>query len=188
MSNTFYVNLFHNGCLKFSGFKKRLENADGGGKRPVMLPVGTGISKGVTRTAKRFPYALDEKKNIRRFGSGGFDIAFLVPTRDVKNLTDTEFEESLWYKLTGSETGRLEELEETLDEKEDTIGKLKKQLRELREEEEEQNKGGTGRSSSGMLRCSSCRQSSSESQWKRNGGMCPNCNAVTMDDPDVIRE
>lgn len=185
MSKTFYVNLFHNGFFRFSGFKKKLENGEDGGKRPVMIPIGKGISSGLTKTAKRFPYELDEDKNIRKFSSGSFEIAFLIPTKDVKDLSDTDRENSIWHKLSGSEDERVQELEKQKQSLEDEKGKLKKQLRNLRSEEEEQNKSSSSSKRSSGLTCPDCGQSNPRSSWERNQGQCPGCNMVYMNDPEV---
>lgn len=189
MSKTFYVNLFHNGFFKFTGFKKKLENGETGGKRPVMITMGKGLSSSFIRTAKRFPYELDEEKNIRKFGSNRFEIAFLVPTSDVKNLSETDYKNSLWYKLAGSEDERVQDLEGQVSELQDEKGKLKKQLRNLRSEEEEQNKkSSSGGSRGNSLVCPDCGSSNPRSGWARNNGQCPACDMVYMNDPEVTRQ
>lgn len=185
MSKTFYVNLFHNGFFKFTGFKKSLENGESGGKHPVMLPMSTKLLKSVSRTAKRFPYELDETKNIRKFSSNKFEIAFLVPTRDVNNLSESDYEKSLWFRLTDSSEKRVEELKQKLDDKKDTIGKLRKEKRNLKSEEEERNKGQSSSTSTDSLKCPECGVSSPRSTWNDNRGACPNCGRAFVGDPGV---
>lgn len=186
MSQTFYVNLFHNGFFNFSGFKKKLENGDSGGKRPVMLPISIKLSKSLVNNAKRFPYELDTEKNIRKFGSGSFEIAFLVPTKDVKNLSETDYRNSLWFKLAGSEDERVKELEVKVDELEDKLGTKNKRIRELTSEEEEQNKGSSKSGRSSGLTCPECGSSNPRNAWEVNSGQCPSCNMVYMNDPEVV--
>jgi len=182
VSQTFYVNLFHNGFLKYSGFKKKLEYDERGGSRPVMLPINS------FKKAVRFPYRLDTDKNIRKVSINGVEVAFLVPSRDIENLTDQQFEDSIFYRLFGDSSEREEELREKLEAKEKELGKKKKKLRELQEEEEEQGKGSNGSSNGGtQLRCSKCGVESSESGWRSNNGLCPSCEQIYMDDPGVQR-
>lgn len=182
MAKTFYLNLFHNSFLKYSGFKKELKPAENStGKRPVMVPINS------LRKAVKFPYALDEKKNIKKFSSGGIEVAFLCPTRNVANLTDTQYEDSLYYKLVGDTSSDAEELREKLDKKEKKIGLLKKEKRELEEEEEERNKGSSSRSNGSSLRCPSCGSSNAESRWDNNMGLCPTCDGVDKSNLEVQR-
>lgn len=170
MSDTFVVNLFHNGLLKFSGFKKGMEPDSKGGVRPQVVPIN------VFRKARKFPYRLDEDKNVKRFSNGSVDIEFLVPTKDVPNLNESQYRKSLYYRLVGESGSDAEELREKLESKDKKIGKLKKELRKLEAEKEEQNKGGSGRGGGGRsLRCPECGSSNPESQWDRQGGVCPSC-------------
>lgn len=187
MSKTFYVNLFHNGFFRFTGFKKKLENGEDGGKRPVMLPMSTKILSSFKRTAKRFPYELDPKKNIKKFSVGDYEIAFLIPTSDVKGLSPSDYESSIWFELSGSEEERVQDLEQQVQNLEDELGKKKKTIRNLRSEEEEQNKGSSSSSSSKLV-CPQCRTASSETAWSNNGEVCPNCQQVHKDDPNVMRQ
>jgi len=179
MSKTFYVNLFHNGFLKYSGFKKALKPAeDSTAKRPEIVPINS------LRKAVKFPYSLDEQKNIVRISAGDVEVAFLVPTKDVPNLSTPQYEQSLYHRLVGSPSEEAEELRSKLEDKEKKIGKLKKDIRELEEEEEETGKGGNS-SSRSELTCPECGVSSSKTSWNNNMGTCPSCNRVDMSDPEV---
>lgn len=169
MSNTFVVNLFHNGLLKYTGFKKELKPDSDGGVRPRMVPIN------VFRKAKEFPYRLDEEKNIKKFSSGGVEVEFLVPTKDVPNLNEAQYENSLYYKLMGDSSSDAEDLRQKLRNKDKKIGKLKKELRQLEAEEEEQNKGGSRNSGGSSLRCPGCGQTNPRSSWSNNMGLCPTC-------------
>lgn len=188
MSKTFYVNLFHNGFFRFTGFKKKLENAENGGKRPVMLPMSTKLVGSIAGKAVRFPYELDPEKNIKKFSSGEYEIAFLIPTKDVFGLSKSDLRSSLWYKLSGSEEDRVQELENQVESLEDEKGKLKKQLRNLRSEEDEREKGGSSSSSGNQLVCPDCGTPSSRTAWQNNGEICPSCGQVHMQDPGVMRQ
>lgn len=179
MSDTFVVNLFHNGLLKFSGFKKGLDPDSDGGVRPEMVPIN------VFRKARKFPYRLDEDKNVKRFSSGSVDIEFLVPTKDVPNLTESQYKKSLYYRLVGESSSDAEDLREKLESKDKKIGKLQKKVRKLEAEEEEQGKGGSDRGSGRSLRCPNCGNTSPESQWDRNHGLCPSCDARDKSDMEV---
>ena len=181
MSQTFYVNLFHNGFLKYSGFKKKLEYDERGGSRPVMLPINK------FRTAVRFPYRLDSDKNIRKISINGIEVAFLIPTRDVPKLNKEQYKDSIFYNLFGDNSERVEELRDQVSKLKKQKGKLKKEKRELEEEEEENNKGGSSSSRSSGLRCSKCGGTNSESAWQSNNGLCPQCNGTYVDDPEVQR-
>lgn len=183
MTTTFYVNLFHNGFLKYTGFKKSLKADSEGGVRPVMLPINS------FRKAVKFPYRLNEEDNIKRFSSGEVEVAFLVPTSDVENLTDDQLNRSLYSKLVGDTGNEAEELRSKLKEKDNVIGMLRKQKRQLEQEEEEQNKGGStsGRGGNG-LKCPECGDSNSKSVWENNHGLCPSCQSVDMSNPGVVRE
>ena len=182
MAKTFYVNLFHNGFLNYTGFKKSLSPDSEGGVRPVMMPINS------FRKAVEFPYRLDEDKNIKRFSSGDVEVAFLVPTRDVENLTDSQFERSLYYRLVGEQGSEAEELREKVEDLQDKIGTKKKRIRELEQEEEEKGKGGSQSRGSSSLRCPNCGQSNPRSSWENNRGLCPGCDMTSMDDPEVVRE
>lgn len=182
MSKIFYLNLFHNGVLKFSGFKKDLENAEDTGKRPVMLPVKSSALKALMGGAKRFPYRLDEEKNIRKFGN----IHVLVPTRDVPGLTEAEYKNSLYYKLSGSDNKRIEELEDEISSKEKVIGTLKKKVDRLESEEEERGKS-KSRGGGPEATCPDCGESRAVSSWRSNGGLCPNCERTSLQHPEVVQ-
>jgi len=182
MSNTFVVNLFHNGLLEFTGFKKELKPDSDGGVRPRVVPIN------VFRKAREFPYRLDEEKNIKKFSSGGIEVEFLIPTKDVPNLSPSQYESSLYHKLIGEVGSSSEDLREKLKEKEKKIGKLKKQKRQLEAEEEEKNKGSSGsRGGGSSLRCPDCGSSNPESQWDRNHGLCPTCSSVDKSNMEVQR-
>jgi len=183
MSKTFYVNLFHNGFFRYSGFKKERKPSENGGFHPVMVPTTTSLVKAVKRTAKMFPYRLTDE-NIRSFGSNEFEIAFLIPTENVPNLSQNDIEESLYYKLTGSDEERLSELRSQVSDLEDKLGKKNKKIRELQSEEEERNKGGSNGSRK-SLRCPQCGASNGKSLWERNNGECPDCRMSYMNDPEV---
>ena len=176
------MNLFHNGFLKYSGFKKSLSPDSEGGVRPVMMPINS------FRNAVEFPYRLDEKKNIKRFSSGSIEVAFLVPTKDVENLTESQFERSLHYRLVGEDGAEAEELREKVENLQDKLGTKNKRIRELEQEEEEKSKGGSQSRGSSSLRCPSCQQSNPRSSWESNRGLCPSCDMTSMDDPEVVRE
>lgn len=183
MSKTFYVNLFHNGFFRYSGFKKERKPDSDGGFRPVMVPAKTSFLDAVKGSAKVFPYRLNEE-NVRTFSSRNFEIAFLVPTKNVPNLSEKDIENSLYYKLTGSDEKRQSELSEKVDELQDLIGKKNKKIRELQSEEEERNKGKSG-SSQTSLRCPECGSRNGESLWERNNSQCPSCNMSYVNDPEV---
>jgi hypothetical protein len=183
VSDTFYVNLFHNGFIKYSGFKKSLENSDREGVRPVMMPIKQGLKGLFSFNAVRFPYRLDKEKNIRKISVNDYEIAFLIPSRDVPNLTGNQFEDSIYFRLFGDNEGRIQELRDKVEGLEKDKGKLRKEIRELKEEEEEQNKGGSG-STRNSLQCS-CGASNPRSRWESNNGLCPSCGQVYVDDEKV---
>lgn len=176
MTKEYIINLFHNDFLSYTGYKKEFKAHEDGGVVPVVMPIGS------FRTAKKFPYRIDRDKNIMSYDIGDYRVSFLIPTKDVSGLSEQELEQSIYYELFGedSKQEQIDNLEETIESKEDEIGRLKNRLDNATQEEEEEGKSDTGNSANQMLTCSRCGEESSKQNWQRNQGWCPKCQEGNM--------
>jgi len=155
-----------------------------GRKKPVIKLMRTHPTENISRAEKaEFPYSLTEE-NINRYDDGDFPIIYLEPTKDVPELTEEQYKKTHGYKEKESDKEEIERWKERYRDKEKELESLRKDLRTLRsvkEEQEEREKASTSSQSNGV-KCTGCDSSNPEQRWEDNGGYCPSCGDVTLDE------
>ena len=182
----FVIDKFHG---EYFGGLDKLKDSENypGRKKPVIKKLNTHPSELLRRSKKEeFPYALDPQKNIRRIDdhSGDFPIIILEPTKDVPDLTEEQFRNTIGYQENEGEKERVKEWKEKHRDKKKELESARKELETLRKEREEleEREKASQTSNSNNVRCPNCDSSNPQSKWEDNNGYCPSCDDKTLDE------
>lgn len=185
MTQKFIFDMIHENPMKYSGVKKDWKHTDQG-KKPVIKPKTTSVSEILLPWKWNdtvYPYELQDKNFKHVSGVGEVEMIVLIPTPDIPNYTDRDYRNSFYVsKMNQDESKRVQKLREELDEKEEELKTLRRDLDAAKAEEEES----TDSQGSGplMLECNFCSKSSRKSAWedeeKEGEEFCPKCGQGTM--------
>lgn len=158
---------------------KPSESSDG--KKPIIRPSGFN-------SAQVFPFPLKTEKHVKQVTTfNGSTVHVLIPDGDIYNFTEKQLSNTVFRQLTGEREEVLSEKDRRIEELKDEKAELQAELNRLKDEDIEQDKySGTGGSGGSRLSCPNCGRVNTESEWDQNGGMCPWCEQVPVQEAQRV--
>jgi hypothetical protein len=152
-------------------------------KKPIIRKSGN------FRGMETFPIPLDPEENVKTVTSmNGTTFDILVPSTDMHNFDSQKIKETIYGKIAEKKSEKLEEKNERIEELENKVALLRDELdKDDTSSIEEDKYSSSRRSGTTDLRCSSCGNVNSRSDWQeRGGGMCPWCGETHIDSAEVV--
>lgn len=186
------IDMVHPSPNTWDGVIKDWDHEENGRKRPVIKKSSNSLMEVLSPfrwSADLYPYKLVDDNVIHISNSEGFDVVILIPDTDIPDYSQKDFKNSFYAKnISGSEGSRLQKLRTTINEKEDEIQRLQRELDKAKSEEEE--KKSSGSSGPPMHECSYCEDSSRKQDWKDSDknkeDFCPKCGQGSFDNAKKV--